>query len=474
MIESVARIRWMNNGYRQDRFARERPHRPATSSLDNKGGRLGVADRGGTLRKLGEDLSEVRMSIGIRGIRRVLAGLPIIAMTTLGCQLGPGRLQVASFHYSDAVRIAQAEELLVNLVRLRYRDGPLFLSVTSISTQFEFNAGLGVGGSSSWSPGSNSVGADAGLSYAEKPTISFSIMGGEKFQEKILKPLEVADISLLVQSGWRGDRVLQLTVENLNGLRNAPRASGPTPDVEPEYQRFLEATRLLSQLAEEGHLYFDFESRREPLSAPISPSQVDGSSTLDAVEAGAVWKVNEEGAVQLFSVNRTLVMRITRSSVGLAEVARLRELLSLDPNRIRYDVVEQEMSDCDPFEPEKRLTKLEIDARSLMGVLYYVSHGVEVSQHDRESGIVTSTIDSDGDPYEWSDLLGGLLKVRLAEGRRRPADAVVAVRHRNRWFYIDDSDLTSKSTFLLLGQLFALQAGEVDDDKPVLTLPVGG
>jgi hypothetical protein len=230
----------------------------------------------------------------------------------------------------------------------------------------------------------------------------------------------------------------------------------------------------LSKLAEQGHLYFDFESRRVPLSAPISASQVDGSSTLDAVKAGAVWEAREDGGVQLFSVNRTLVMRIARDSADSAEVARLRELLSLDPNRVRYDVVEQEDSDYDPFEPEKRLTKLGIDTRSLMGVLYYVSHAVEVSQDDRESGIVTNTIDPDGNAYQWSELLGGLLQVRFAEGRSRPAGAVFAVRHRDRWFYIDDSDLTSKSTFLLLGQLFALQAGEVDDAKPVLTLPVGG
>ena len=58
--------------------------------------------------------------------------------------------------------------------------------------------------------------------------------------------------------------------------------------------------------------------------------------------------------------------------------------------------------------------------------------------------------------------------------RSRPAGASVAVQHRGRWFYIDDVDQTTKSTFLLLGQLFTLQAGDVEEVKPVLTLPVGG
>lgn len=45
---------------------------------------------------------------------------------------------------------------------------------------------------------------------------------------------------------------------------------------------------------------------------------------------------------------------------------------------------------------------------------------------------------------------------------------------RGSWFYIDDSDLDSKSTFSMLMQLFALQSGNSDGMTPVLTIPVGG
>ena len=49
-----------------------------------------------------------------------------------------------------------------------------------------------------------------------------------------------------------------------------------------------------------------------------------------------------------------------------------------------------------------------------------------------------------------------------------------AVRYRGYWFYIDNTDLHSKSTFALLRRLFFLQAGQFKDAAPVLTLPVGG
>ena len=64
--------------------------------------------------------------------------------------------------------------------------------------------------------------------------------------------------------------------------------------------------------------------------------------------------------------------------------------------------------------------------------------------------------------------------MRTSDSLLRPSDAAFAVRHRGRWFYIADGDQSTKSTFLLLGNLFTLQAGDVEDAKPVLTLPVGG
>jgi len=50
----------------------------------------------------------------------------------------------------------------------------------------------------------------------------------------------------------------------------------------------------------------------------------------------------------------------------------------------------------------------------------------------------------------------------------------VKVRHRGWWFYIEDTDLNTKSTFLLLVQLFNLQAGQITTIAPALTIPVSG
>jgi hypothetical protein len=398
---------------------------------------------------------------------------PILLATLVGCQIGPGRLKSSTSHYSDAVRVATSEQLLVNLVRLRYRDLPIFLGISSISTQFEFESGLGVNGTVV-DGGSNSIGIGGGVRYSERPTMTFALQGGEAFQKRMLRPIDVVAISLIAESGWSGNRLFRLTVEKMNGLRNAPTASGPTPGRAPRYTDFVEATALLMKLSRERLLDFEFETRREPLSAPLPVSQVDGDHTVEAVKAGVEFETLPDGRVQLMMEKRVLVMRFRPESDDSPDAARLRKLLRLERGPRRFRIVAIEDSNLDPFDTEQRVDELALDTRSLMGVLYYASNGVQVPDAHLELGHATATLDADGNPFDWSQVLGEIFKVYSTDSLRRPSNAAVAVHHRGHWFYIADDDENSKSTFMLLAQLFALHAGDVQEEKPVLTLPVGG
>ena len=76
-----------------------------------------------------------------------------------------------------------------------------------------------------------------------------------------------------------------------------------------------------------------------------------------------------------------------------------------------------------------------------------------------------------GQQFDWKEVLGDYLKIQVKN--EKPIDTRLRVNYRGHWFYIDDSDLESKSTFTLLAQIFALQAGKAEGIVPVLTLPVG-
>ncbi len=117
----------------------------------------------------------------------------------------------------------------------------------------------------------------------------------------------------------------------------------------------------------------------------------------------------------------------------------------------------------DAQEADDYSSEIGILPRALIGVMSYLSQGVE-------AGKVTVTRYRDGTEFGWPVLTGELF--RVASSNEAPTDAFVRVGYRGTWFYIEDSDLNSKSTFNLLDQLFQLQSGNTRRTGPVLTLPL--
>jgi hypothetical protein len=117
------------------------------------------------------------------------------------------------------------------------------------------------------------------------------------------------------------------------------------------------------------------------------------------------------------------------------------------------------------------LDYLRVETRSLLGMLFFLAEAVEVPESDTQAGKVTITRSETGELFDWRLVTGDLLRIRAES--TRPPGAVIAVRYRGHWFYLDDADLMAKSTFSLLAQLFALQAGKTERMLPILTLPIG-
>ena len=53
-----------------------------------------------------------------------------------GCAVGPSALQRDHPRYTQALREIQDEHRLLNLVRMRYMETPVFLQITSINTTY--------------------------------------------------------------------------------------------------------------------------------------------------------------------------------------------------------------------------------------------------------------------------------------------------------------------------------------------------
>lgn len=352
--------------------------------------------------------------------------VPVIVAAFAGCSsLGPAGIDSTRDEYNAAIQRTNAEEMLLDLVRIRYRESPLFLQVSDLSNQWDLTRNIDASllfVDEGDREAERSLGG--GFSYSDTPTVTMTPLQGEEFVQRVLQPVALETLLLLYHSGWPIDSVLRLTAERLNGIQNAPTASGATPEQVPTYADFLTAVRLLRRLQLRGVIELGYQG--------------------------------EEG-------ERVPVLRIASHASDWPEVREFRAILGLDPDATLYRIT-AETATRDPGQ-------IGISTRSLTGMMAYLSQSIVPPQKDVRDGLVRITRRQNGEPFAWSELLGDLFEVRSATSR--PDNAAVAVRYRDQWFYILDSDLVSKSTFMLLQQLFALQAGAVPQTGPVLTLPVG-
>jgi hypothetical protein len=357
-------------------------------------------------------------------IAAMLAVLPLV-----GCSgFGPRALEFNRNQYNMAVQQTNAQELLLNLVRLRYRDSPFFLQVASVSANLTFSGGIGATGEIP-SGGPNVVTLNGTVALEESPTMTYTPLQGEQFVKQMLEPVELEILLLLSYSGWSVERALRLLVQSINGVPNAPTASGPTPELVPKFERFLRVCHLLRYLQQRGLL--------------------DLSTAPEAVLGGAKTKANR------------IFLLLPPEAMDLPETRELLEILGLTPGRPYYEIV----SRVGPPDPER----ISVIPRSITAAMFYASQGVEVPRRHEEEGRVTVTRDAAGAPFDWSRVTGDLIRIRSGG---KPTGAYVAVEYRGHWFYIEDPDLQSKSTFALLQMVLALQAGDVPSTGPVLTLPV--
>jgi len=330
-------------------------------------------------------------------------------------------VESGAMDYNIALQRTDDRQMLLNLVRLRYRDRPYFLEAGSLTTQFSINSSFGLTGGSGTSVKQNTI-ANVGVGVKEQPTVSYQPLQGEEFAQRMLSPIDIQTIVLLANSGWSAERILRLTAQRMNGLPNAPTAAGPTPATAPEYSDFQRVTEALRRLQQRDQLHFYMDGRDGHAYLLIAPQAKETESFQTLVD--------------LLSLN--------------ADSSRYRLMLGSTANRGQ---------------------SISLRLRSLMGVMSFMSQAVNVPESDKSAGLVTTTLTGEGNEFNWGDVAGSLFSVDSQS--QSPDSSAVAVQYRNNWFYIDDSDLDSKSSFSLLGQLFALRVGKGESVAPMITLPVG-
>lgn len=350
------------------------------------------------------------------------SGLLLVSVALLaGCtHLGPRTVAVDRFDYSSAIADSWKQQALLNIVKLRYMDLPVFVDVASIVAGYSLQTGVTVGGVVS---GQGAVQGDYGslggqAIYTDRPTITYVPLTGEKFLRGMITPIDPKNVFFMLQSGFAADFVLGLTVESLNGLRNRSATGAGVREADPEFMRVLELLR-------------------------------------DVQAAGAVGMRVEEDKVK----GSTAVLFFRRDDVSaeiLEKAAEARRLLKLPAEGHKFTLTYSPGRGADD--------ELAVNSRSMLQILGAFASYIQVPEaHLQDHSAIPS--------FEPGAEESGSRAVRIYSGKEKPATSFAAVPYRDHWFWIDDGDLRTKRAMTAIIFFFTLAETGTSDKLPLITIP---
>src|SRR5262245_47885973 len=219
----------------------------------------------------------MNLSVRPAGWRR-LASL-VVLLSAAGCTFGPKALCRTRLPYNDAVKTTSEEQLLLNIVRLRYSDNPSSIAVSNIAAQFElakkvqlvpFFTAAAAGDVGSYR---GTVLPGAEFNAADRPTLSLTPQDETEFARRLFTPITLKGVIYLAQTTWPISTVFRLYLENLNWVPNAQTTSGPTPDQltsPPQFEEFLRGVAALRRLQAANQMAILLEEHDERVGGTVS------------------------------------------------------------------------------------------------------------------------------------------------------------------------------------------------------------
>ena len=233
-----------------------------------------------------------------------------------------------------------------------------------------------------------------------------------------------------------------MTINDINDVPNAPRATTLIPRVPDDNALFLRGIRLLASLRDRDatELAFGTKDESDDSSDPMPRGSVQGRDLLNAAHDGYVYRNRGDGQVALLKREKGLYLRIRPPYVHSPEMEEVARIFRLAPGLSRYRI-KSELTE----EVNRRLPSplgddtIYMNLRSVLQISTFLSKGVCVPEEHERSGVAPVT----PGPGRSSHLTGrGSLRETSASTRRNTARAT------RRWPFTtaDTGSLSPRTT----------------------------
>lgn len=357
-----------------------------------------------------------KISSGLRTGRLPDLLILLLVITAISCKsVGPKSVIRDRNAYVNAISDSWKSQMMLNIIKIRYADAPVFLNVASIINQYEISGQVsanayyeqkGVG----WAP---TIGAQG--NYIDRPTITYSPLTGQKFASDNMKPLPPSIILGLVFTGFPVDLMLRITLSSLNGYMNSYGGYMRYHEASPEFYLMIED---LWKLQKTNGLNLYLEKAGTPQERVILETGVNPDTNVIAI-------------VKHFNSIKSLPVGTRKSGSGSS------------------DSIEIIMT-----------------TRSLLEILGAVSSMVEVPEEHVEAKYTYPTPEF--------RMPNGMVEkpiINIRCSKDQPPIAYISVLYNGYWFYIDMGDFKSKQAFSNLLLLSSLCEASDPKSMPIITIP---
>lgn len=348
-------------------------------------------------------------------LNSILKGLMTIMFTFLliSCKsVGPKTLPADQFNFNISISEASNEQLLMNLVRLRYNEPPVFLKVSSVINQYTRAGGVDAraGLNNAVPTGANSATVGANYAWSNTPTITYIPISGREFSSNLLVPLPPATLISMIQAGWPIDLVLDITTFSINGIRDDISRPSARREADSEFFELLELWNKLNR-------------------------------------AGILGTRKAEKDLLFFQENYP--------NEHEEDVTQFKKLLGLEPKlneyAISYGVI------------QKSSSEITILSGSIWEIMLNLAWQFGVPEEHIENGRTQVAFRP--------DYRGDVPPLNIRYSKEEPEKEFISVFLHDYWFYIDVDDMRTKRNFSFLQLLLNLAENTTSAQAPVVTVP---
>ena len=344
----------------------------------------------------------------------------LLSIALPGCvSVGPATISRDRFNYNVAIRESWQEQILANIVNLRYGEAPVFLDIDSVIAQYSLEtSGQLAGGVNNSFTGDNALTAGGGVVWQERPTITYTPVQGNEFTVNMLTPIDLNNLFALIDAGWNADLSLQLILKSINGVSYW---NSQSQELNPAYFAVLNAFKILQD-----------------------------------EQALGIRQAKDEANVRTFVSLRD----VARNTAIDQAATTIVQVLGLNPDYDEFEVIYGAAPGKD--------NQLTLQTLSVLDIMSEMAVFVQAPEVHVADGRTLANRRAAFDSPQMRPPL------RVLSSRDKPEDALVFIENRGYYFYVDDRDIVSKKALSFLMVLLNLSASQADSRGPVVTIGTGG